>query len=329
MRRMRVGCVGTGFIAGKHLAALTAFDDVDVVAVADVDGQRAQTAASAHGARSYVDGVDLMASEDLDAIWFCVPPFAHGALEEAAVSRRLPFFVEKPLAHDYATAERIAGLVEAAGLLTAVGYHWRYLDLVQRARELVADRPPLLVTGYWLDSTPPVPWWVRRDQSGGQLVEQATHVLDLARLLVGEVSSLATLHAPVTDSVDVGRSDDDELVPLASAVSLRFESGAIGSLSSARVLPRRHRVGIHLVGENYSVELTERAIVDHQLTITTAQGTEVQESGQDPIAAEDRAFLDAVAGQGDDVRCSYAQALRTHSLAWAAERSGSDEGVVA
>lgn len=328
MRRMRVGCVGTGFIAGKHLAALSTFDDVDVVAVADVDEERAETAASAHGARTYTDGVDLMASEELDAIWFCVPPFAHGALEEAAVSRGLPFFVEKPLAHDDVTAERIAGLVEAAGLLTAVGYHWRYLDLVQRARELVADRPPLLVTGYWLDSTPPVPWWVRRDRSGGQLVEQATHVLDLARLLVGEVADLTTAHVPAARGSGAGQ-DGGDLVPLASAVSVRFESGAVGTVSSARVLPGRHRVGIHLVGEGYSVELTERAIVDHQLTVTTAQGTEVEESDQDPIAAEDGAFLDAVAGEGDDVRCSYAQALRTHSLAWAAERSGSDEGVVA
>ncbi|MBC7630589.1 Gfo/Idh/MocA family oxidoreductase, partial [Aeromicrobium sp.] len=183
MRRLRVGCVGTGFIAGKHLAALSTFGDVDVVAVADSDDQRAAAAASAHDARCYTDGVDLVESEDLDAVWFCVPPFAHGPLEEAAVRRRLPFFVEKPLAHDSATAERIAGLVETAGLLTAVGYHWRHLDMVQKVRDFVADRPPLLLTGYWLDSTPPVPWWVRRGQSGGQLVEQTTHVFDLARLL--------------------------------------------------------------------------------------------------------------------------------------------------
>lgn len=319
MRRLRVGCVGTGFIAGKHLAALSTFDDVDVVAVADTVEQRAAAAASAHEARFYTDGVDLVESEDLDAVWFCVPPFAHGPLEEAAVRRDLPFFVEKPLAHDYATAERVAGLVEGVGLLTAVGYHWRYLDLVQKVREFVQDRPPLLLTGYWLDSTPPVPWWVRRGQSGGQLVEQTTHVFDLARLLVGEVSDLVTAHVPAVGT-GVGQGSDD-LVPLASAVSMRFESGAVGSVSSARVLPARHRVGIHLVGEGYAVELTERAIVDHELTITTVAGAVPERSRQDPIAAEDRAFLDAVAGEGDDVRTSYAQALRTHSLAWAAERS--------
>lgn len=322
MRRLRVGCVGTGFIAGKHLAALSRFDDVEVVAVADSVAERAAAAASAHDARSYTDGVDLMESEDLDAVWFCVPPFAHGPLEEAAVRQGLPFFVEKPLAHDYATAERIAGLVEDAGLLTAVGYHWRYLDLVQQVRELVEDRPPVLLTGYWLDSTPPVPWWVRRGQSGGQLVEQTTHVLDLARLLVGEVSDLVTAHVPVACE----GPDGGDLVPLASAVSLRFESGAVGSVSSARVLPARHRVGVHLVGEGYAVELRERAIVDHELSVVTATGTMLEQSHQDPIAAEDRSFLDAVAGDGDGVRCSYAQALRTHALACSAEQPSSGGG---
>ncbi|MCL3819369.1 Gfo/Idh/MocA family protein [Aeromicrobium wangtongii] len=318
MRRLRLGCVGTGFIAGKHLAALSSFEDVDVVAVADNVEERAAAAAAAHDARCYTDGVDLVESEDLDAVWFCVPPFAHGHLEEAAVRHELPFFVEKPLAHDLITAERIAGLVKSAGLLTAVGYHWRYLDLVKKVQAFVQDRPPLLLTGHWLDSTPPVPWWVRRGQSGGQLVEQTTHVLDLARLLVGEVTDLRSVHVQAT-GVDGGQ-DGEELVPLASAISLRFDSGAVGSVSSARVLPARHRVGLQLVGEGYALDLTERAIVDHELAITTATGTVSERCAQDPIAAEDRAFLDAVAGRGDDVRSSYAEALRTHSLACAAER---------
>ncbi|QDH10589.1 Gfo/Idh/MocA family oxidoreductase [Nocardioides dongxiaopingii] len=317
MSRLRVGCVGTGFIAGKHLAALASFDDVDVVAVADTDAERAAAVAASHEARAYTDGLDLLGAEDLDAVWLCVPPFAHGALEEAAVRRALPFFVEKPLAHDLATAERVAGSVEAAGLRTAVGYHWRHLDVVQRVRRLVEERPPLLFSGYWLDRTPPVPWWAHRGRSGGQLVEQTTHVFDLARLLVGEVTDVSTTHVPASGP----HEQPDDAVPLASSVALRFASGAVGSVSSARVLPGRHRVGIQLVGDGYAVELDERAIVDHELRLTTATGVVSEQSLQDPIAAEDRAFLDAVAGNSDDVRCTYAEALRTHALAWAADQS--------
>lgn len=78
MTRLRVGCVGMGFIAGRHLGALTAMPDVEVVAVADPDVERAQAAAGRVAARAYDDGLALLATEDLDAVWLCVPPFAHG-----------------------------------------------------------------------------------------------------------------------------------------------------------------------------------------------------------------------------------------------------------
>ena len=123
MSRLRVAVVGTGFIAGRHLAALAGFDDVEVVAVADAVPARAEEAAARSGARPHPDGIALLETEELDAVWLCVPPFAHGPLEAAAIARGLPFFVEKPLGPDLATAEAIGAEVAAAGLTTAVGYH--------------------------------------------------------------------------------------------------------------------------------------------------------------------------------------------------------------
>ena len=313
----RVACIGTGFMAGKHLAALAAFDDVDVVAVADPVVDRARAVADDLGARAYEDGLELLATEELDAVWMCVPPFAHGALERAAIARDLPFFVEKPLAHDLETATTIAEELSDRGLLAAVGYHWRYLDVVERVAEHCRELPPHLVTGYWLDSTPPVAWWSQRSSSGGQVIEQTTHLFDLARLLVGEVERVWA------DELVVAGTDPgpDAPVPLVATAQLRFRSGCLGAVSSARTLPARHRVGLHLVGDGYAVELAESAIVDHELRITDGSGTTVERSDQDPVAAEDRAFLDAVLGRGDDVRAPYAEAIRSHALAWAADVS--------
>lgn len=59
--------------------------------------------------------------ERLDAVYVCIPPFAHGGLDLEVVRRGLPMFVEKPLAIDLTTAERMATAVERAGLLTGVG----------------------------------------------------------------------------------------------------------------------------------------------------------------------------------------------------------------
>ena len=311
----RVACIGTGFMAGKHLTALASFSDVEVVAVADPLLDRAQSVAADLGARAYENGLDLLATEELDAVWLCVPPFAHGALERAAIARDLPFFVEKPLAHDLATATAIAEEVSDRGLLAAVGYHWRYLDVVERAAERCRQSPPHLVTGYWLDKTPPVAWWSERGSSGGQVVEQTTHLFDLVRHVVGEVERVWAEELVVADA------DADSPVPLAATAQLRFASGCLGSISSARSLPARHRVGLHLFGDGYAIELTESALVDHELRVTDASGTTVDRVDENPVAAEDRAFVDAVLGLGDDVRAPYADAICSHALAWAADVS--------
>jgi myo-inositol 2-dehydrogenase/D-chiro-inositol 1-dehydrogenase len=316
MTRLRVGCVGTGFIAGQHLRALAGFDDVDVVAVADTVLERAQQAADRSGARAYGDGMTLLGSEDLDAVWLCVPPFAHGALETAAIERGVPFFVEKPLGLDLPAAQELADQVSASGLTTAVGYHWRHLEVVQRAAELLAGTPAQLVTGYWLDKTPGAPWWSQRAYSGSQVIEQTTHIFDLARTLAGEVASVTAAERVASD----GRGD----VPAAASALLRFTSGAVGSISSARVLGWRHRVALHLVAEGLVVEIGERGLTDHELRVVTADGEEVFRSDQDPIRTEDREFLDVLLGRVPQVRVPYDEALRTHALACAADRSARD-----
>ena len=72
-------------------------------------------------------------------------------------------------------------------MLTRVGHHWRCAEPVARARELLAHRTVRLVSGTWWDKVPPVSWWLHQARSGGPVVEQAIHLLDLARVLVGEV----------------------------------------------------------------------------------------------------------------------------------------------
>jgi hypothetical protein len=129
----------------------------------------------------------------------------------------------------------------------------------------------------------------------------------------------------LVSALEVPAGDADQ-VPVASSAALRFASGAVGTIASARVLHARHRVGLQLVADGCAVELSERSLTDHELRVVTADGEEVYHVDEDPIAAEDRAFLDAVAGESNDVRAPYADALCSHLLSWAADRSAR-EGV--
>jgi predicted dehydrogenase/glycosyltransferase involved in cell wall biosynthesis len=306
-RMTRIGFIGAGGIAHRHFGVLEQFEDVEIVGIADVDRPRAEEAAARFGARAFVDIEAMLDETAPDAVYICVPPFAHGAPERAAIARGLPFFVEKPVALDIATADAIAEEVAAAGLVTAVGYHWRYLDTVDEVRGLLAANPARLMSGYWLDSTPPPQWWWHEDRSGGQMVEQTTHLIDLARYLAGDVTRVFGL-AGHTDRAAFPGLD----VATVSTASLQFADGAIANLASTCLLGWNHRVGLHLFGDGLAIELTDR-----ELMVDVGRGRPVRGAQGDPVWREDRDFVDAVGGGENRIRCSYAEAVETHRVALA------------
>jgi hypothetical protein len=116
---VRVAFAGAGFIAARHLQALDTFEDVQIVGVADVVPGRARSLAEQVGARAYDGHRAMLQAEDADALYICVPPRAHGDPEAAAIERDLPFFVEKPIALDEATAVTVAEGVRRRELVTA------------------------------------------------------------------------------------------------------------------------------------------------------------------------------------------------------------------
>jgi predicted dehydrogenase len=310
LTRVRIGMVGAGAVAARHLRTLLAMDGVEVAGVADPALERAGALAAEAGAAVYPDHMELLAAERLDAVYICVPPFAHGAPELAAIEAGLPFFVEKPVAIDQQTAARIAAALAGRQLVTCTGYHWRWLDIFDRAAGLLAERPARLVQCAWLDKVPPPTWWLRRDGSGGQTIEQTTHVLDAARGLAGEV---AEVHAFGTRWAGADVHD-------VSVASLRFASGAVGTVASTCLLPRLHRAGVQVVADGLSLELSET-----ELVVEADGRRDAWTADADARPRPDRDFLVAVRGGPDRIRVPWPEAYRTHLLACAITRSA-DEG---
>jgi predicted dehydrogenase len=311
--------VGAGSVARRHVEVLSRLGGVHVVGVVDPVEESARRLARDCGAQVFGSVEAALDGSRPDAVYICVPPFAHGPAEKQALARRLPFFVEKPLAAGLGVADEIAALVEASGVVTGTGYHWRCLDTVRLARERLADRPPLLATGYWLDKRPPVAWWAHRSRSGGQVVEQLTHVLDLARTLLGEPIEVYAAGAcrPVTDldpEEVAARGDIDD----ATAATVRWQSGAVATLAATSLLHAKHRTALHTFSEGLVLELSETALV-----IDDAGGRRAIEPAEDPRLTVDREFLAAVRGERPATRAPYAEAVRTHRLACAVAESAS------
>ncbi|MGK5684291.1 Gfo/Idh/MocA family protein [Actinoplanes sp. URMC 104] len=310
MAATRVGLVGAGGVAQRHARVLAGLPNVQLVAVTDVVPEAAGELAGTHGMKVVPD-VEALLSEGLDAAYVCVPPFAHGPAERAVIEAGIPLFVEKPIAVDLDKARELAALASDRKLLTAVGHHWRYSAIADRARALLTDRPVRLVTGAWLDKVPPVGWWPRRDRSGGPVVEQAAHVLDLARYLVGEVTEVSAVGNGVPPAVE-GADIDSTTV-----ATLRFADGAIGTLAATCVLGWKQRAGLEIYADGLAVSIAE-----DRLSVRDGDDTYTVESDPDAArVAVDAAFIRAVRGEEEDVRVPYAEALKTHALALAVAAS--------
>jgi predicted dehydrogenase len=316
-RPVRVGLVGAGGVGERHARVLTSLPGVDVVAVADHVPERARAVAEPCGAEVFPGAEALVGAAEIEALYVCVPPFAHGEPEMLAVERGLPLFVEKPMAADLSVAEDIGRYVAEAGLLTATGYHWRCLDTVHQARTLLDGRSPDLVAGRWFDKVPPPAWWRRRAGSGGQVVEQATHLLDLARHLAGEVD---TVTAVATTAGHCGpEADIDE----ASAAVLRFTSGAVGTLTASCLFPHKQATVLEVVAPGLALEVSEAELVVHDL-----DGTRRVAPAVDARVAVDRGFVGAVRGEPFPAGVPYEEALRTHRVACAIATAAQEGGEV-
>ncbi|WP_310376434.1 Gfo/Idh/MocA family protein [Catenuloplanes atrovinosus] len=304
-----MGLVGAGGVAQRHARVLSSLPDVQVTAVTDVVAEAATALADPYGARVLPD-VAAVIDSGVDAVYVCVPPFAHGPAERAVVEAGLPLFVEKPISLDISTAQEITDLVAERKILTAVGHHWRYLAVVEQARDLLAGRDIRLVSGAWLDKVPPVAWWPLLGKSGGPIVEQAAHVLDLARHLVGEVTEVTAAGngTPPAEGADIDG---------ATAAVLRFAGGAVGTLSATCVLGWKERAGLEIYADGLALHVSETG-----LTVRDADGTRTVDSDPETArVAVDRAFIAAVRGEADDVRVPYPEAQRTHALALAVAES--------
>jgi len=314
---LKIGFIGSGGIARGHVTALLKVPEVQLVAFSDVQEDRANRLCSETGGRPYTDYLRMLDAEQLDAVYLCLPPHVHGGPELACIERKLPFLVEKPLANSLETATEILGKVRRAGLVTAVGYMNRYRRSLQRGRELLKGRKVTTIEGHWLGGTPGAPWWYTKMQSGGQLNEQTTHVVDAAAYLVGRVTGVYAIGAKGTHPNPPKGYDVED----ATSVTLKFANGAIGTINSACTL-QAGGGGVGLDVYSPHVALSYRGW-EMSLKATKSRLEMEEVKGEDNIfEIEDCAFVEAICTNNPSlIRCSYGQGYHALQITMAANES--------
>jgi len=253
-----------------------------------------------------------------------VPPFLAVAFGEALVARGIPFLTEKPLAAtDAEGPARLAAAIAARGLVVGVGYHLRGLEGLSEIRARLGSAPPLVVNGRWLGGTPDAAWWRKVEHGGGQVIEQATHLYDLGRLLAGEATIVA---AAATRDV---ASDDGADVADATAAVLRYESGAVGSFVNTR-RARTSLVDVTVVAERFDAVIRRDEAAGPggwQITLREDGRTRTLPMGRDPYEVQAERFLNAVEARDPGaVLSTYRDALKTDRLTRAVVAATGERG---
>jgi len=230
MRKLNVGFIGCGGISLTHIERLKNLSEVRMVAFADIIKEKARALASKYGGTFYGDWREMLDKEKLDIVYICLPPFAHTDEVIIAAERGIHIFIEKPIALNMKLAKQMVKAVRKNCVKSQVGYNCRFGYAVDEAKKLVesgeAGEIGLALGLYWCNFVRK-DWWMDKNKSGGQIIEQSTHVFDLLRYLCGEVEVVyGQMNRKFwTDIQDMTIED-------VSSTVFRFRSGAIGAVSA-------------------------------------------------------------------------------------------------
>lgn len=295
----KVGFLGTGYMAGVHANNLKKLPGVEITAVFDADNERAERFRAdmgLAGAAVYATFDEMIAASGIDALYICIPPFAHNGQFEAAAAKGIHIFIEKPIALDTRRGESMAHAAKAAGIKTHVGYHMRYGGAVQKLKAMIADStaglPTLFDAKYECNSLH-APWWRDVEKSGGQLFEQIIHLYDMAMYLLGTPARVTGYTANLCHRDVPGYTAEDTSVSAAG-----FTSGAVASISASNcAVPSRWRYEFNVVCKNVSVFFKNENEADFVYTAGGKADTETFRADQNAYFEETKAFIRAINGE--------------------------------
>jgi myo-inositol 2-dehydrogenase / D-chiro-inositol 1-dehydrogenase len=300
-KRLRIAVVGCGRMGLQHAKSAAQLGHYVYVAC-DVDLARATALAAAHpGCIAFADAASIPWAA-VDAAFVCTPPFARGPVELFAAKAGVPLFLEKPIGLSATQCAPVLAATRGARLVTSVGYMNRYRASVRRARALLSTEAPLGFAAHWFGAAYRVPWWGDPALSGGQLNEQCTHLVDLARYLIGEIVEASALSQPAPQP---GRS------PPSVSIALRFESGALGTIVCG-CLAQEKQIGCRVFTARGQLVLEGW---DFRWSPSALFGDGADLAAEDPFLCEAAAFLDAVSsGDASAIGCDLAEAMRTQRV---------------
>lgn len=248
MTRLGVGLIGSGFMGKAHalgfLNANRVFDlpvRAELAVLADASESAAAAAAERLGfPRSTGDWRALIADPAVGIVSITTPNVLHREMALAAIAAGKHVYCEKPLAPTAVEAEEMTLAAEAAGVSTQVGFNYLKNPMIRLARDLVAGGEigevrsfrGVHAEDFMSDADNPWTWRLDPSGGGGALADIGSHILALARHVVGPIAAVTGETATLVRRRPFEGGSRAVEVDDVTTAALRFAGGAVGTVEA-------------------------------------------------------------------------------------------------
>ena len=233
MNPVRLAVIGAGLVGKTHANLVAAHRDCELVGICDIDPARSSVA-KVLGVPFYSAVEELLDREKPDGAIVSTPNDDHASVVEVCGRRSVHVLIEKPIAGTIADASRIIRTADETGIKALVGHHRRHSPFIREARSIVKGGTLgklVAVSMLWALLKPADYFdvqWRRRRPGGGPTLINLIHELDTLRFICGEIRQVYAQASSQARNLEV----EDSL-----AISIEFESGAIGSILGSDATP--------------------------------------------------------------------------------------------
>lgn len=244
---MKFGLIGAGSIGAVRALALHKARGCSLAAIHDLDERRAREIAP--GAEFHASAQSMIGSPNIGAVILSTPPQFHEPLALAAFAAGKHVLVEKPMAATVDACQRMARAAANAKLLLSVGYNHRYFEALKLVRDTVQSGElgklshVRAYAGHTGLSEFKAPWmYDAAIMGGGALMDNGTHVVDLARYIMGDVTEVYGHASNRVWNID---GVEDNAVAL-----VRSPDGASGSIEASWAEWKGYRFHVEAYGDH-------------------------------------------------------------------------------
>jgi len=183
MKRIGVAVVGTGFWGKNHARVYKELAETELIAICDIDPQRAKAVANQFGAKPYTSAAKMLKNKDIEAVSICTWSTALAKEATKAVEAGRHVLVEKPMAANVKQAENLLNKAEKEGVHLTVGFLMRFIPGLQHIKKAVQDK----TIGELVCATAKrVSQWPERIGDVGVVKDTAIHDIDVMLHLFNE-----------------------------------------------------------------------------------------------------------------------------------------------